>query len=427
MSIWRWIGWGSLVVALTAAESTVPVSPELAKALTAAQEQSDPLKGLAELEPHKESGNVWVHLLRGQLLSRLARDGEAAQRATRQREAEAAFQAALALDGQLRQARLGLAQLAADRGDWTQASVELGEALDWNGATRSELLFAANVAIQANDWRAATVLLEQGIVRFPAEPAFRRMELAALVRGGRPEEARQAVRALLARTPDDAELWRHLAWAAHELQDEPQALAARELALLAQPDNRASRRDLAAAQLNQQQPQAAFLTLRPLIGDPPTPEALRDIPLMELAVRVAADAGETALGRTWAAAVPPTSRTRTLRLFSAQLALRQKDPQAASTALAELVAQGEKDAAVLVWAGQVAEQAGDAPAAESFYTLSASSDQPAGAIASLRLVGLYLKQSRRDDARIILATHLIKHPDDASAQALKASLDRSPK
>ena len=410
-----------------AAEPTVTVPPEVAQALTAARDQKNPTEALAKLEPFKDSGQALVNLVRGQLLAQLAREGPVDQQADRRREAEVAFTAAARNTETQRPAHLGLAQLAADRGDWAAASRELGVGLDWINATSSELQFAAQVAVQAGDWRAAHVIVNQGILRYPAEPSFRRLELASLVRGGRAEEARQALRALLTTEPTNAEWWRQLAWAAHEVRDESQALAALELALLVKPEDFQARRTLATAQMAQHLPQAALATVRPLLGNPPRDDAVRDGSLMEFAVRVAAEAGETSLARSWLAALPPNQRTRGIRLLEAQLALKSQDSKAAVAALSALIELGEKDARVLTWAGQVAEQAGDTAGAEGFWTIAANTDQPDAATARLRLVNLYLRQKRIEEARTLLAIHRSRNPADAEARALQDLLDRSPK
>jgi predicted Zn-dependent protease len=193
-------------------------------------------------------------------------------------------------------------------------------------------------------------------------------------------------------------------------------LAALEIALIAKPDDPILRRQLAQTQWSAGLPQAALATIAPLLDDPPADPAL-----VELAARIAGDAGDFARGRAWLAAVPADTRTRSQRLLAARLALEAQDPVSATAALKELIALGERDAAVLTWAGQAAEQANDQAAAESFYAQAVHSGA-SPATASLRLVALYLKQKRSDDAQSLLASHLAKHPDDGQAKALLAQL-----
>jgi tetratricopeptide (TPR) repeat protein len=416
-----------LAALLSAAEpgQAVAVPEDVARVLSAAQAEPDSAKSLALLEAYKGADNALVLLAKGQALTRVAASGPAAEREQRRDEAVAALTAALKLDPSLRQAQLALAQVAAARGAWSEALARCGAGMSLNDASAPELQFYTQCAWQARDWRLATTLVTQGIARYPAERAFRRYELALLVNGDRSDEARQAVLALLDGTPEDTELWRHLSWAAHETHRDDEALAALEIALISAPGDAAVRRQLAQAQLGAAMPQAALATVLPLVGDTPTAAALGDGALMELAARIAGEAGDAARGRAWLAAVPADQRTRGQRLLAARLALQAHDPAAATAALKDLVALGERDASVLAWAGQAAEQAGDQPAAEAFYGQAATGDQPAAATASLRLVALYLRQDRKDEARVLLATHLARHPDDELARGLQAQLART--
>jgi len=413
------------LVALAAAEqttvaTTVPakVPKPVAETLTAAQEATTAEATLAALDAHRGEGHALLDLVRGQTLLRLGADDPAQLGA-----AEAAFTAALARDAGLRQAHLGLAQTAALRADWPAALIACGAAIDLTTATADELNFYASAAWQARDWRLVNVLLAHGIARFPTHDGFRRLELAALVHGGRADEARQAVLALLDRHPDDAELWRHLAWSAQTSGDETQALAALEMAVLTAPDDAALRQRLAAVQLGRGMPAAALATLRPLLVDPAAAEPA----LLMLAVRAAADGDARDQARAWLAAVPEARRTRDQRLVAARLAVQDGDHAAALIAVTALVELGENDAQVLAWAGQVSEQAADDARAEAFYSQAAATEHPIAAAATLRLVALYLRQERLDDASALLALHLAKHPDDAQARTLQQRLaSRSP-
>jgi uncharacterized protein HemY len=145
---------------------------------------------------------------------------------------------------------------------------------------------------------------------------------------------------------------------------------------------------------------------------------------MLTASRAAAESGDLAQGRAWLDAVPEAKRTRALRLQAARLAIQANDANAARAALDALIALGEQDASVLTWAGSLAEGGGDTARAEALYLKASGADNPAASAASLRLVALYLKQERIEDARNTLATHLAKRPDDQQARALQAQLER---
>ncbi len=84
---------------------------------------------------------------------------------------------------------------------------------------------------------------------------------------------------------------------------------------------------------------------------------------------------------------------------------------------------GEHDPSVLTWAGALAEGRGEVARAETMYLQAVGGERPATAAASLRLAALYLKQDRRQEAATVLAAHLVKHPDDTQARALRAHLE----
>jgi tetratricopeptide (TPR) repeat protein len=409
---------------LSAAEQKREVSAEVALLLTAVA-KDEPAAALERIRAYAGAAHPLITLAAAQANWRLAGEvkDEASARTHRQ-AAERSYREALVQDPTLRQAHLGLAQCAAAREDWLTASREAAAGVDPALSDRGEVTFLAHAALQARDWRLAGIASQQGILRFPDDATLRRIELAVLMNAGRAEDARQAVLAMLAKSPDDADLWRHLAWAAQETRREDEALAALEAASMLRPDDRALRRSLAETQLGRGLPQAAFATVKVLIGQPPAAEAVGDAALMLTASRAASDAGELAQARAWLDAVPEAQRTRPLRLQSARLAIQAGDQQAAGAALEALIALGEQDAGVLTWAASLAETRGDVARAEAFYLKASGAEGQASAGASLRLVALYLRQERLDEARSTLATHLAKRPDDQQAKALQAQLER---
>lgn len=411
-----------LAAALHAADAARQVPPEAAALLTALADVA-PADALRRIADYHGPDHVLITLARAQARWRAGQElTDAAARRPLLEAAEADFAVAAKLDPALTQAQLGLAQCAAAREDWSAASRAAAAAIDPGRSDRSLLVFLAQVALRAGDWRLATLAAQDGILRFPEDAALRRIELAVLVHAGRAEDARQAVLALLAQAPDDVELWQHLAWSAQQTGREDESLAAREAALTVRPADRALRRQLAEAQLARGLPQAALLTVAPLIGDPPAREALADEGLMQVACRAAADGGELARARAWLAAVSAEGRSRALRLLDARLAVRAGDEAAASAALDTLVAQGERDPAVLTWAAALAENRGEAARAEALFIQAVAVEGAGSSAAALRLATLYLKQERRDEAATVLAAHLAKHPEDVQARALQARL-----
>lgn len=403
-----------------AAEPAHVVPPPVAELLTAAA-QVGANEQIALIDGWKGEAHALLTLTRAQARWSLARDAANAARPAQIAAAEKDFAAVLVIDPELTQAHLGLAQCAAAREDWLTASREAAAGIDPGKADRTMLGFLANAALRAGDWRLATLSAQHGIMRFPDDAALRRIELAVLVHTGRSEDARQAVLALLARDPGDDGLWRHLAWSANETGRADEALGALEAALAVSSDDRALRRQLAEAQLARGLPQAALVTVKPLVGEPPTPVALADDGLILLSSRAAADSGELTLARAWLAAVPDAKRTRNQRINAARFAVQAGDAAAAGASLDALVAAGERDPAVLVWAASLAEMRHEPARAEAL--LLQALDAGTASTASLHLAAFYLKHDRRDEARTVLATYLAKKPDDVQARALKAQFE----
>jgi predicted Zn-dependent protease len=414
-----------LLAALHAADAPRTIPAEAATLLTDLAE-AEPAEVVTRIDGYHGPTHPFITLRLAQARWRLSQDTADAQaRGALLAAAEADFRAVIAADPSLTQAQLGIAQCAAARDDWITACRTAAAAIDPGHADRGQITFLASTALRAGDWRLATLASQHGILRFPDDTALRRIELAVLVHADRGEDARQAVLALLAQTPDDADLWQHLAWSAQQTGRDDEMLAAREAALTVRPADRTLRRQLAEAQLGHGMPQAALATVAPLLSTPPTAQELADEGLVLLACRAAADSGDIVRARTWLAGVPEAQRTRSLRLQAARLAIRAGDESAASAALDALVALGERDPAVLTWAAALAESRGDLARAEALFIQAIGAEKTGNAAAALRLAALYLRQERRDEAATVLATHLAKFPDDAQARALQARLDRT--
>lgn len=399
-----------------AAEPSRTVSEELGRLLERAQNEHDASARLALLRGWKGAEHALWHLALGHALV----EREDLDAAT------AAYRQALVLDPTVHEAGLGLAHLAARREDWAGAVVLLGTHCDTNTVAAPALELYAQVALRSGDQRLAAVLVQQGLVRFPAQAGFRRLDLLLLVQAKRFAEAIQAARSLLANDPRMIEAWRQLAYCAQETGDHQGLLAALEAAWLVTgevPD----RRRLADAQLEAGQAATALGHYRVLIADGSgkriASAAANDQLLMAAAARAASEAGELALARAWLDAVPEAVRDRRVRLAQARLALQAHDTTAAEVALSALLAQGESDPAVLTWAAYVAEGAGHDDVAEARYRQSL-----AGAIAAdqarlptLRLAALLQRGGRGAEARRLIDAHLAKHPDDGDARALRAT------
>jgi len=129
------------------------------------------------------------------------------------------------------------------------------------------------------------------------------------------------------------------------------------------------------------------------------------------------------IGGTWLALVPDERRTRSVRILAARRALRLGEVADARAALHRLIAQGQADAGVFLWAGHLAEKAKDWPEAETLYEHARKREEPSAGLATLYLARLHLHRGRLDQAARLLRKHLDAHPEDSSARALLAVVD----
>jgi tetratricopeptide (TPR) repeat protein len=388
-----------------AAERTDPVAD-----LVRAADTLVPAEVIARVDSWTGTPPAILRLIRARARWQLAVAATGAERARRLTGADDDAAAALAADPTLVAAHRLRAQVAAERGDWRAASRHGAAGIDPARDDADTLAWLADTALRAGDRRLATLAAQHGILRFPDDPRLRRSELTVLAHAGRAADARQAALALADQDPADATVWRHLAWSARELGDDAEADAALTAALAVTPQDRALRAQVVAGLLRRGHGDEALERIRPAMdGDGPVDESTA-----LLAAQAAQAAGELALAGDWLAR--SATRSRTVELAAARLAVARQDPVGADRALDRLVQASERDPQILTWAGSLAEQIGDPARAEACY-LAAGTHGPA----TLRLAVLYLRQGRRDEARTTLAAHLAAHPDDRQAREL---LDR---
>lgn len=403
--------------------AAVEVSADVATVLRAAEGAGSPEQSLAVLTAFHGTPHALIDLAVAQAHHRLALNGPDDQRHDQRLAAHAAYTSSLERDSSVRPARWGLARLAAEAEDWKTASTLASAALDPAQATAAEFAFAVNVAVRAGDRRLAGALIDHALMRFPDDDALRRLDLALLEDAKRHADARTAALDLLDRTPGDADVWMHLARANQQSGNTAEALAALEAAVACRPDDRAVRRRLADSFLIEGWPLAAFPVYRTLVGQPPSAEALADASLMDMACRCAVDADQRDIAQTWLNAVPEAQRSRTQRVLMARLAVQRGDTATAATALDALVALGETDPGVLVWAGALAEANGDQTRAAALFSQAMAGTSGAAEAAGLRLAALRLRQGLLDEAATLIAAYLVRHPDDATARSLRFALD----
>lgn len=356
---------------------------------------------------------------RGENALHSLRLGHAYAQADRLADAEQAYQKSLKLDESLHEAGIGLAHIAARQERWSEARELLGTHLDKHDPPAPQLLLYAQCAYHGGDARLAAILVERGLLRYPSDNGFRRLDIALLIEAKRYEQAAAAARALLNTDASQPESWKLLAFAEQQDGHDAESRMALEAQWLLSPDDHALRRRLAEAEYSGGQYSAAVAHFRALIGDPPSADAV----LLEIGARAAAEAGDLIAARAWIDAIPADKRTRSAALTAARLALKSKDLPAADAALAPLLEQGENEPSVLLWAGSIAEQRDHFDRAEALYRQAVTGSGEQAQLAALYLAKLLRQRNRTGEAVGVLNEHLQKFPADAHARELLKVLE----
>ena len=331
--------------------------------------------------------------------------------------AVAAYRAALAAPAAQvppgTRANLGRALAAA--GDRTAAAVELGDALAGGtapAATANDLAILAACQLEAGAPRRALATASLGRMRYPGDANLVRAELAALQGCAHWDGLAEAAQELLGRTPPPEPADQRLAWqallAARERGGDADEAAATALAAHragAVPAGRVAD-DLRRAGLFQP---ALAAYREALASEPATPA------LLLAAAQDAGDAGTPGEGRAMLARLDPaTAATPRARRLGAWLAWLAGDRVAARAALAALLAGGQADSAVTLWAARLAADAGDDLAALDLFARTLG-DPAAVREARLAMAIILGKQQRRDEALAQVQAVLELAPGDRHA------------
>jgi predicted Zn-dependent protease len=345
--------------------------------------------------------------------------GHAYQELKDNQKAEIAYRRALKLDTSLKPAKLGLAQILVDQSKWSSASQMLGQIVNVDTGSASELGLYARVAYELKDLRLASLLVERAILRFPSDLSFRRLDISLLMERGETKKAYEAARALLARAPNDPRTWKQLAAITQDDLQPHVHLAALEAALLANDNDLRLQRRYAMAQYQAGHFDEALATVSSLIK-----KQAHDLSLIQLGVRIAEENDRDVLAQEWLTRVPQNKRTKTLTLLEARLAIKSGHRKKARSALDRLIRAGEATPNVLLWAGQLAEQTGADAKAEALYQQASNVSGSAGRLAVLHLARLFHRMNQLKRASQLLSTYLTKHPEDEPARELLAVISQ---
>ena len=306
------------------------------------------------------------------------------------------------------------ARTLAQDGQWSEAAQAL-TSVDPGSANANVLALLTRSVLEAGDLRRARLLAERGVLRFPDDLRFRRLDLAVLMARRQWPEAAAAARSVLVRKPDDPVAWRQLAAATLAIDDPDEQRVILEAAHLAVPDDPVLFEKHVRAQFIAGHHDTAAL----LIEEADSVAGLReDRRFATLAIRVAEAAGRLPLARRWLARIPPSQRDTPLTLLEARIALADKDPRAAEKALQRLIGRGEASSAVLVRAGQLAEDRGAFGKAEALYRQAAEGTDDQARLARLFLARFLAKLGDRRRAEQVLRAYLAEFPADAYARQL---------
>lgn len=389
------LGFGSAVAAEQA-----PLAAAVVADLESAQEAlaaDDPAAALAALDAHAEVAHPAVHALRASAYDAAERDDEAV----------AEYRAAHELDRDLQRVALALINLHASRDDWGAVLDVAGTWLDRSTCPEGALILCAQAANLHGDPPLARRYAERALVRFPQSALPRRVLAAIELDAGDDAAARSLLRWLQARDGTDPELWRMQVAVA---PDEDQRRRLLEIAALAGSDPTVHRAWVAALSDAGQHREA----LRQL-----DTFDLSDPTARDLALGVAAAAGDDARAAAILATIPEAERGLRHQRLAARLALAAGDPAAARAAFQRLLELGADDEATLLHAARL-EEAQDAPAvAEALYRQAA---QTGSVTARIYLARLLLEQGRREEARTLLATLAAEHPEIAVVRQMLAVL-----
>ncbi len=397
--------------AAVARDGARKVPPELAEVLNdarAALNQGRPDRAISLLTAWSGADHAIRRLILGHAR---AQTGDLAG-------AEADYRAALRLEPDLASAGLGLAHVLVRREEWAAAAESFGRHADVSACEADTLLLYARTARELRDARLARMLIATGIRRFPRDLRFRRLDLAAAMDRADHAAAAEALDMLLAREPTDPELWQYRAAVLQAAGNAEGARAALMAAVLCQPGNLARHKALLRSLVVAGDASAVLARGKALLAGPMRDAAAADLELLELLIRAADQARDDELLDKLLARVAPGDRTEAMHAIEARSALRRGRTPDARAALARLIRAGEADAGAYLWAGRLAEKAGDLAEAETLYRQARRLEGASAELATLYLARLQHRRGRSEGAARLLRAHLDAHPADAAARAL---------
>ncbi|MCK6438949.1 MAG: tetratricopeptide repeat protein [Planctomycetes bacterium] len=341
--------------------------------------------------------------------------GHARMRLEQHAQAQDAYRTALNLDPTLRPATLGLANCALAEQRWKDALALLAPVIDIRTADAGEISAYARAAYETGDFRLSALIVEQGMLRFPADMALRRLDLSLLNKQERFDEAQDAALALLRESPAESQLWNALAFAARETSNDERSLAAIEAAALLAPKDIVAQQRHISAQLEAGHVREALAACVAATGQDWASIFDANPGFAELCIAVAERAEALSLARVWIDSIPAGKRSAQILRLAARIALRANDVPAAEAALKSLIEAGAADANAYWLLGSLLEKSEALSDAEVYYRHARARGYD---LAALFLARLQHKLARTDDALRTLNEYIADHPADEQARAM---------
>ncbi len=397
--------WGSL----RAQQDMYKVSGEMARLLQKAEEAlayDQPAEALRILQEYEGQDHVMRQMLLGHVYTDLERLNEA----------EKAYRSALALEEGMKPAGLALACLQARREKWESAARLLGQFVNVDQAGAEHLMLYARVAYELENYRLCRLLVNKGMMRFPLEEDFRRLDLQLTLVEEDSMAAFVALRERVQVEPGNASHWRNLA-VHYSQRDRPgKSLAAWEAAVLCDPCDLELRKNYVSMLL--QEGDWFSVTQRGLEYFGKHNNKM-DFELAGIFIQAAEMGRRDDLLRKWLDMIPADKQTRTIIAAGARLALRRDEPERARKALMQLIAMGDVNFRIFLTAGHLAESMNDTLEAEIMYKQALKMDDPHADTAWLYLARLAAQQEKYQDAGLYVNKYLRRHPEDHTARNLE--------
>ncbi|MDF7798834.1 hypothetical protein P4C99_05140 [Pontiellaceae bacterium B1224] len=301
--------------------------------------------------------------------------------------------------------------------DQQQEALELfGRFLNLSTCDQNALESYLYLAVQVNDARLVRELTRFGLMRFPASPYLREMDLQQAVQDGHASEILRATDVMLAREPLENRWWQTRA-SGSETQSDLQ-LARLEAAVLANPDDLQLRRQHLLAQLSAGHRKEAMKQAEVIIENQPNSDTAL------YCVQAAVMMQDYKTASQWLDGFEQTDDYRYWRV-RAVVSLHGKEFGKANEALVALLKYPDPDPSLWRWAAHLAISEPAPEYAEPWLRQGLTLDSDYSTPIALDYARWLIGQDRQSEAADAINGYLENDPSDATAIALNALINPS--